>query len=155
MSRIILTAIAAVFLSAGVAFAASSISAHGNADQEVQTPAVVSNAQSQATFKLSKDGESLSYKLNTSRLEGVRFAHIHLGARGANGPIVAFLLANQSPTIDTAGRLSDGTLTAKDLIGPLAGKPLSELVAVMESGGAYTNVHTDAYPAGEVRGQIR
>ena len=156
MHRIVLSTVAAVLLSTGVAFAASSLSAHGNADQEVQAPAVVSNAHSQATFKLSADGKSLSYKLNVSRIDGVRFAHIHLGARGANGPVVAFLLPAQIPSTGAvSGRLATSTITAADLTGPLAGRPLSELVAAMERGGAYTNVHTDAFPAGEVRGQTR
>lgn len=156
MTRTILAAATALLLSAGIAVAASSITAHGDAGQEVQTPAVASNAQSQATFKLDEAGKALSYKLNASRIDGVRFAHIHLGARGANGPVVAFLLQPQTPsTGNVSGRLSTGTITAADLVGPLKGRPLSELVAAMESGKAYTNIHTDEFPGGEVRGQTK
>ena len=159
MSRIVPATVTAFLLTGGIAFAASSITAHGNADQEVPAvgaPAVVSNAQSQATFKLSGDGERLSYKLNTSRIDGVRFAHIHLGKRGANGPVVAFLLPQQSPSTGAvSGRLAAGTITAADLIGPLKGKPLSDLVEAMDSGAAYTNIHTDTFPGGEVRGQTK
>jgi hypothetical protein len=36
-----------------------------------------------------------------------------------------------------------GTITAANLIGPLAGQPLSALIAVIEAGGAYVNVHTN------------
>ena len=154
MSRIVPATVTAFLLTGGIAFAASAITAHGSADQEV--PAVVSKAQSQATFKLSGDGERLSYKLNTSRIDGVRFAHIHLGKRGANGPVVAFLLPPQSPSTGVvSGRLASGSITAADLIGPLKGKPLSDLVEVMDAGAAYTNIHTDAFPNGEVRGQTK
>ena len=154
MSRIVPATVTAFLLTGGIAFAASAITAHGNADQEV--PAVVSKAQSQATFKLSGDGERLSYKLNTSRIDGVRFAHIHLGKRGANGPVVAFLLPLQKPSTGVvSGRLASGTITAANLIGPLKDKPLSELVEAMDSGAAYTNIHTDAFPTGEVRGQTK
>jgi hypothetical protein len=62
--------------------------------------------------------------------------------------------------------LAEGTITAANLIGPLAGHPLSDLIADMESGGAYVNIHTNDgvaptntgpgdFPGGEIRGQIR
>ena len=47
----------------------------------------------------------------------------------------------------------EGELTAADLRGPLAGQPLSALVALIAAGQTYTNVHTERYPGGEVRGQ--
>ena len=48
-------------------------------------PAVVTGAQGQATFKLSADGQSITYKLNVANIEDVTQAHIHLGAAGVNG----------------------------------------------------------------------
>ena len=64
------------------------------------------------------------------------------------------------------GVIATGTITAANLTGPLADHPLADLVALMRSGGAYTNVHTndgDAvlnegpgdFPGGEVRGDIK
>jgi hypothetical protein len=95
------------------------------------------------------------------------FAHIHLAPAGVNGPIVAFLYG---PAGAGAGRfsgvLAQGTITADDLIGPLAGQDLTALVDAIRAGNAYVNVHTDDgvapagtgpgdLPAGEIRGQIR
>ena len=54
-----------------------------------------------------------------------------------------------------SGLLAKGTITDKDLIGPLAGKTVADLVAMIKDGGAYVNVHTDKYPDGEIRGQIK
>ncbi len=45
-------------------------------------------------------------------------------------------------------------ITANKLEGPLKGKQISDLVKIMEDGNAYTNVHTEQNPKGEIRGQI-
>jgi hypothetical protein len=157
LARLFILSLLTLLVTVGAAVAANNnFTAHGTGDQEVRTPAVDTKAQSQAIFKLSDDGATLHYKLIVSNLDGIRVAHIHFGAAGTNGPIVAFLLPLQSPSTGTVhGVLAEGAITAVDLRGPLAGKPLSELVAALESGNAYTNIHTDAYPAGEVRGQIK
>src|SRR2546428_9830099 len=129
--------------------------AHLSAGQEVQVPAVISNAQGEAIFKLSDDGTELTYNLVVANIENVKFAHIHMAPTGVNGPVVAFLFHGPTLTGRTQGVLAEGTISASDLVGPLAGHPLSDLVAAIQSGGAYANVHTDAYPAGEIRGQIK
>jgi hypothetical protein len=64
------------------------------------------------------------------------------------------------------GPIAEGTLTAADFIGPLAGMSMADLVAQIQAGNAYVNVHTDDgvapantgpgdFPGGEIRGQIR
>jgi hypothetical protein len=61
--------------------------------------------------------------------------------------------------------LAEGTITSANLINDLAGKPLSALIAQMEAGNAYVNVHTNDgvgavntgpgdFPGGEIRGQL-
>jgi hypothetical protein len=47
-----------------------------------------------------------------------------------------------------------GTITAADLTGPLAGKTMADLVAAIRAGNIYINLHTTAFPAGEIRGQL-
>ncbi|HMO57435.1 MAG TPA: CHRD domain-containing protein [Roseiflexaceae bacterium] len=126
--------------------------AHASGDQEV--PPATTLAQGQANFTLSKDGSALHFRVNVAQLKDVRFAHIHLAPAGVNGPVVAFL---QHERFDgpVNGRYAEGVITAADLIGPLAGQPLSALIAAMEAGNTYVNVHTDTYPGGEIRGQIK
>ena len=65
----------------------------------------------------------------------------------------------------TDGVLVEGSFTAANLTGPLAGQPLSALIAAMDSGNAYLNFHTNDgvaptntgpgdFPGGEIRGDI-
>jgi hypothetical protein len=136
-----------------------------SAAQEV--PANPSLARGQAIFKLSSDASELEYRLIVANIENVVASHIHLGSAGENGPVVAFLFGPAAPGGGkTSGVIATGTITAADLVGPLAGQPLSALVDFIESGDAYVNVHTNDgvapvlnepgdLPGGEIRGQIR
>jgi hypothetical protein len=88
--------------------------------------------------------------------EKIKFAHIHLAPKGENGPVVAPLLEEQKPSTGLVnGVLAEGIIRQSDLVGPLAGKPLADLVKALENGTAYANIHTDKYPTGELRGQVR
>ena len=131
-----------------------------------EVPARDTNARGLAKFQLSKDGTELSYKLIASNIENVIAAHIHLGPVGVNAPVVAFLYGPVAPGGGrTDGVLAEGTITTADLVGPLAGMSLSDLMAAMEAGNTYVNVHTSDgvapdntgpgdFPGGEIRGQI-
>ena len=154
------------------AFAASAWAPDGSANfvsplsGEDEVPPRDTKAVGIAVFHLSKDETELDYRLNVARIDNVVAAHIHLGATGVNGPVVAFLYGAVPPGGGRAnGVLAIGTVTAKDLVGPLTGQPLSALVDAMRSGGTYVNVHTNDgegpvntgpgdFPGGEIRGQI-
>jgi hypothetical protein len=131
-----------------------------------EVPPRDSNAHGNAVITVSDDGLTLSYRLIVANIENVVAAHIHTGAEGVNGPVVLFLYGNQPPG---GGRLSgviaEGTATAANLVGPLAGQPLSALITAINSGNAYVNVHTNDgvaptntgpgdFPGGEIRGQV-
>jgi hypothetical protein len=117
-------------------------------------PAVQTMAKGDATFTLSKDGKSLSYNVTVSDIENVTAAHIHLGKKGVNGPPVA-LITNEKRAGKFSGTLAEGTITEKELMGSLMGKSVKDLVKDIKKGHAYVNVHTDKYPDGEIRGQIK
>ena len=143
----------AIFFSASAAAATGNFRAQCQGGNEV--PPVDSVGQCQANFKLTKDGTGLQYKLIVANTEFVTQAHIHLGPEDDNGPVVAFLFGFVPQGVTTNGVLAQGVLTDADLIGPLAGMTLDDLIVELESGNAYVNVHTLASPPGEVRGQIR
>jgi CHRD domain len=160
------TALLLLFAVAGLAAAGENgnYSVHLNGDTEV--PANASLATGQAVFKLSEDGTSLDYKLIVANLENPVAAHIHVGPPGVNGPVVAFLFGPAAPGGGTAnGVIAEGTITAANLVGPLAGAPFSALIEALNSGTAYVNVHTNDgvppagtgpgdLPGGEIRGNF-
>lgn len=129
---------------------------HLTGSQEVVP--VDTNAQGQATFELSKDGESIEYRLNVANIDDVLMAHIHLAPAGVNGGIVVWLYPAAPPPQLIEGRfsgvLAQGVITADDLVGDLAGQDLDALLDAMMAGDTYVNVHTTANPGGEIRGQI-
>lgn len=130
---------------------------HLTGDEEV--PAVETQAQGQAMFKLSADGESLDYKLIVANIDNVLMAHIHLAPAGENGDIVVWLYPDAPPPQLIEGRtqgvLAEGTITADDLVGPLEGASMEDLLDEIRAGNTYVNVHTSEFGGGEVRGQIR
>jgi hypothetical protein len=138
--------------------------AHLTGGQEV--PPNGSRAQGQAIFRLSADGQELYYKIIVANIDNVVASHIHLGQPGVSGGIVLPLIVGIAPGGGrTDGVLVEGTATAANLTGVLAGHPLSDLIAQIEAGNAYVNVHTNDGVAptntgpgdiatGEIRGQI-
>ena len=114
-----------------------------------------------AKFKLDQSGTTLSYMLIVANTQDVSQAHIHCGAAGVNGSVVAFLYG-LGPIVSPNGILAQGTLSAGNVITVSASIPcpggvanFAQLIGQMQSGNAYVNVHTLANPGGEIRGQIR
>lgn len=56
-----------------------------------EVPPVETDARGEGFFKLSRDELSLKFKLDLFDIEDVVAAHLHLGLKGKNGPVVAFL----------------------------------------------------------------
>jgi hypothetical protein len=150
----------------GVAVAGANRNWSTHAKGALEVPARDTSAQAQAIFHLSKDGTELHYKLVASNIENVVQAHIHAGATGVNGPIGVFLYGLvASGGGRTDGVLSQGSIRASDFIGPFAGMSVAQVAALMDSGQAYVNVHTNDgigasnsgpgdFPGGEVRGNL-
>ena len=124
---------------------------------EEETAEVISNATGQIILKLSKDGTELYYKLIVANIETVVAAHLHVGVRGVNGPVVVplFMAPAGSPLISPQGVIAEGVITTESLVGPFADLTLADLIAAIEAGRIYTNVHSVKYPAGEIRGQVK
>jgi hypothetical protein len=119
-----------------------------------EVPPKDTKATGTAGFNLVDNGNTLSYSVNVTDTQKVTAAHIHQGKAGANGPVVVTLFKTDTPSATTSGTLSKGNITSTSLEGPLAGKKLTDLISIIKDGNAYVNVHTEANPKGEIRGQL-
>jgi len=149
----LLTTLLILVMAPGALARPTTYTAHLTGAEEV--PAVDTDAVGQTVLQLNRDRTALRFRLIVANIDDVTQAHIHLGERGENGDVVAFLFGFVAEGVTTNGVLATGTITDADLVGPLAGMTLADLVAALDSGGAYVNVHTLANPGGEIRGQIR
>lgn len=128
-------ALSAVALAAGD----YSVQATLGAQAEVPTPTGASGEGSfSGHYKENAAGATLTWKLSFSGLTGpAAAAHIHLGKPGKAGAVLV-------PLCGPCKNGQTGTATISKAI-----------IANLESGNAYVNVHTPKNQGGEVRGQIK
>lgn len=129
-----------------------SFSAQLGGDQEVAP--VTTSATGSLTLTVSSNGASVSYVLKVSHLTNVTVARLHEGAQGKNGSTILTLYNGPKKTGAFSGTLAQGSFTKAALTGPLKGKTISDLVALLKAGSVYLNVGTTAHTSGEIRGQL-
>lgn len=120
-----------------------------------EVPPVSTDAQGLVQFVVSSNEKKMGYRLTVNNLDNFTEAHLHLGKKGMNGPVVVFLFGPTNPGISVTEGVVQGVITADNLVGPLEGRSLSTLVELMREGKTYVNAHTTQNPDGEIRGQIR
>lgn len=153
--KLVLYVAVVIVLTASIGMAAAGHTFKAMLSGKDEVPAVTTKAKGEAIFKLSKDGKEMTYTLKVKGIENAVAAHIHAGKMGEDGGVVVGLFAGPKKEGKFSGKLAKGTITDKDLVGALAGKKLADLVAMIESGDAYVNVHTATNKAGEIRGQLK
>lgn len=126
----------------GQVYVSGGIGMSANLDAEQEVNLVNSDARGTAALLLTDYG--VVYELTLHGLKGnFTMAHFHNAPAGVNGPVVKTL------TGDFNGKHARGIWTFND------SEPLtSQLVRELLSGNIYMNVHTDSFPAGEIRGQV-
>ena len=113
-------------------------------DQEV--PPVTTRAHGTAHFHVSKDGDTVTYKVVVNKPSSpVVAAHIHEALEGVNGPVRVHLFPADDTRVNRNTTIFSGTF-------PMSTYP--DLVAKADAGLLYVNVHTQSVPSGEVRGQL-
>lgn len=106
-----------------------------NLDGASEVPPNASNATGTMEAFLHLPSRVLMYELRVNGLVATA-AHIHTGVPGVNGPVLFPLDGGPTRWCGVTARLDDAALSALD------------------TGGLYVNVHTAAFPGGEIRGQV-
>ena len=164
MRRTILLTSLLVLALASSATAGESFVATLSGDEEV--PARATPATGVAKFKLREDGTVLLYTINVEDIENVGAAHIHCGSAGVNGPVGVTLFSGAAGGGPVSGTLAEGTITTADPGNACGWTDLASILAAINSGATYVNVHTNDgvaptntgpgdFPGGEIRGQVR
>jgi CHRD domain len=118
---------------------------------------------------VSADGRQVRYVVTVKDIVNPAAADLHLGSSAVNGPLVVklFPVGGAAPKKGPfSGVLAEGAIDASDLIGPLKGAPLEDLIEQVREGSTYVNIHTNDgmdppnsgpgdYRLGEIRGQIQ
>ena len=130
-----------------------------------EVPAIVTDGEGKLKLNINKSTPSIDYELSYSGLEGgnVRFAHIHIGQRTANGDVVVFLCGGgRKPPCPPSGTVT-GTITPADIVPPDATpqgveaptpEEFADLIRAIRAGVTYANVHSSKFPGGEIRAQL-
>jgi len=102
-------------------------------------------------------GNRVDYSIEVHGISAITGAHFHSGAAGVNGPIRIALYPgpgsnfSTNPSAAFDGQFYEGSFEASDV----TGISFADLVAGMRAGTVYGNVHTSAFPGGEIRGQVQ
>lgn len=164
ITLIVLTAL--VTSSVAYASPAASLQDYGaslSGAQEV--PMRSTPATGTGVFQLTDDGMSIAYTVSVSNIENVFAAHIHCAPKGVSGPVGVTLYVGTPGGGAFNSTLAKGTITMPDPGNNCGWTDLADVLAAMNSGNAYVNVHTNDgvaptntgpgdFPAGEIRGQI-
>jgi hypothetical protein len=123
-------------------------------DTEVQVLPVTSNARGNATVRVTDNTIEIIFKLDPLPATPITAVHIHVGAPGSNGPVI-FTLFNRTVGIPLANPLRLALDTINLQRRPEVGvSNIEDAVNAILSGNAYINIHTTAFPEGEIRGQF-
>jgi hypothetical protein len=99
-------------------------------------PAAQSSGSGSGSIRVTQDG-SVSGSVTTTGVQGT-MAHIHQGAKGANGPVIVPLTkSGDTYTVPAGAKLNASQMQA------------------LKDGNLYVNVHSDRYKGGEVRAQLK
>lgn len=151
-------ALALVSAGASVAQGGGTATARLRAFDEV--PSISSTAGGRFEATINEAGSRIDYELTYFNLTGgVVQAHIHFAQPGVNGGILAFLCGGGGrPACPASGHV-EGQIRAGDIDGiqsqGIETGRFGEVLRAIRAGFVYVNVHSNNFPGGEIRGQIK
>jgi hypothetical protein len=120
------------------------------------------NSPGQGDLALDVTDSEIKFTLTYANLTGPPLvAHIHVGQPGVAGGVSVFFCGGggKPPCPGSNSGTVTGSIVATDVVGPTAqgfqAGDLAPVVAAIRAGFTYANMHTQKFPPGEIRGQIR
>ena len=124
-----------------------------------EVPSIISDASGE--FEATIQNDQITFELKFQNLSAnLAASHIHVGQRGANGGVSAFLCGGggQPACPAATSGIITGTITEANVVGPagqgIAAGEFAKLVRAIRAGVAYVNAHNARFPGGEMRGQL-
>lgn len=124
---------------------------------ETPAPGINTGAFGSATVVVDLGARTLTYSVSVYNLpSGVIASHIHAGAAGTAGPVVV----NFSPPLTASndfgysGTVKDSEFVISGGTSNIGIRSADDTFQAVLGGNAYVNVHSQANPGGEIRGQL-
>lgn len=154
------------FLAVSAVHAQERIAATPEGTQQV--PAVISPGTAFFFATINEDGTEIQYNFTYENLRGEPLqAHLHMAQEGVNGGIFLFICTNLGngppgvPACPAPGDTVSGSWNQDDVV-PIDSQGMnggsfafSRAIKAIRNGVAYVNLHSNLFPAGELRGQVR
>jgi hypothetical protein len=131
-----------------------------------ETPVALSTpGKASLRLQINDRAQEITWRLSYADLSAdVTQAHIHFGNSQQTGGVSFFFCSNLgngpagTQACPAAPATVSGTIKPVDVVGPaaqgIAAGEFGEIVAAIRAGFTYANVHTTAFPGGEVRAQL-
>jgi hypothetical protein len=120
-------------------------------------PAVTTQAAATFSMQYLPETKELSWTLDiTHSLTSPTLAAIYEGAPGATGAAVYTLyVAGEGEEGAKTGNLAEGVIDEADLVGPLQGGTIADLIQLVRDGSAYVSIGNKSHPVDAIRGPIK
>jgi len=119
-----------------------------------EAPTVVNTgAHGKAVITIDPDLGEVTWVIDVFNYpSGLTASHIHVGAAGTAGPII---IDFTPAAIGVSGSFRFSGSTRNFIARPAAGiRSMEEAMTAIAAGNSYVNVHSQANPGGEIRGQL-
>jgi hypothetical protein len=122
--------------------------------EETPAPGLLTGAVGTASIWVDVPNEEILVTLSLFNFAtGTTAGHIHVGPKGIAGPVVINFPIPTTRTGDLSltFRVGASAFVARPELGITT---MADAIQAIVGGGAYVNIHTSQFPAGEIRGQL-